>query len=74
MHHGDAVRKLESHVHVMLDDAYGDAVLLTQLTDVVEKLLHEHRCHAGHRLVEQDHARLYHQGAAQLEQLPLTPR
>ena len=39
--------------------------------DVLEELLRQHRRHAGHRLVEQDHARLDHQRPAELEELAL---
>ena len=44
-----------------------------QIADVVEQLLAEDGRHAGHRLVEQDHARLDHQRAASSSSLRWPP-
>ena len=56
----------------MLDHEDRDARPGAELPDVVEELEGQHRRHARHRLVEQDHPRLDHQGAAELQELPLS--
>ena len=61
VHDDDAVADRHDDVHVVLDDEDCHAASRAQLADVVESCSRQHRRHAGHRLVEQDHARLDHQ-------------
>ena len=59
------------HVHVVLDEEHGHALLL-EAENVVEKRLCERRVHTRHRLVEHDERGLAHESARHLEQLALT--
>ena len=52
----------------------GRAALARSCPDVLEQLEAERRVDPGHRLVEQDHARLGHQRPPELEQLALAAR
>ena len=69
-HDDDPVGDVADHVHVVLDEQHGHAVL-AQLLDVAEQRLRQRRVHAGHRLVEHDHLGVDHQRPGHLEQLAL---
>ncbi len=60
-HHDHPVGDVADHVHVVLDEEHGHA-LVFQVEDVVEQRLRERRVHAGHRLVEHDQGRVAHAG------------
>ena len=64
------VGDVADHVHVVLDEQHGHAVL-AQVLDVAEQRLGQRRVHAGHRLVEHDHLGLDHQRPGHLQQLAL---
>ena len=66
----DPVGDVADHVHVVLDEQHGHA-LVAQRLDVAEQRLLERRVHAGHRLVEHDQLGLDHQRPGHLEQLAL---
>ena len=55
-HHDHPVGDVAHHVHVVLDEEHGHALVL-EVEDVVEQRLRERRVHAGHRLVEHDELR-----------------
>ena len=55
----------------MLDQADGQAVAVER-DEVLGDLVGQARIDAGHRLVEQEHLRLGHQGTADLDELLLT--
>ena len=69
-HHDDPVGDVADHVHVVLDEQHGHAVL-AQVLDVAEQRLGQRRVHPGHRLVEHDHLGADHQRPGHLEQLAL---
>ena len=73
-HHDHAVGVVHDHLHVVLDEEEGDAVLGAQALHVVEQAPAERRVDPGHRLVEQQEARLGHQRPGELEQLALAAR
>ena len=54
-HDDDPVGDVPHHVHVVLDEEHGHA-LVAEALDVAEQRLRQGRVHAGHRLVEHDHA------------------
>ena len=58
------------HVHVVLHEQHGHAVVAQALDVLVEALL-ERRVHTGHRLVEHHQLRVGHQRPRHLEQLAL---
>ena len=61
------------HVHVVLDEQHGHA-LVAQPADVLVEALLERRVDAGHRLVEHHQRRVGHQRPGHLEQLALAAR
>ncbi len=69
-HHHHPVADARHDVHVVLDEEHRGTVG-AHLLDVLEQGLREGRVHAGHGLVEHDHARLAHEGPGHLEQLAL---
>ena len=70
-HHDDAVGVVHHDLHVVLDEQERDALLAPQALHVVEQARAERRVDPGHRLVEQQEARLGHQRPGELEQLAL---
>jgi hypothetical protein len=56
-HHDHPVADVLHHVHVVLDEQHGHA-LVAQVGHVPEQALRERRVHAGHRLVEHHHLRV----------------
>ena len=58
-------------LEVVLDDQEGDAEFLAEAANVVADSHQQRRVDARRRLVEQDHLRMRHQRAPQLEQLAL---
>src|ERR687893_74789 len=73
-HHVSAMGKLEGMVGVLLHEEDRHAVLLVELPDHVEDLLHDERCEAKGRLVKEKQARAAHQGAGDGEHLLLASR
>ncbi len=73
-HHDHPVGVVHHHLHVVLDEQEGDALLGAEPLHVVEQPAPEGGVDPGHRLVEEQEARLGHQRPCELEQLPLTAR
>ena len=69
-HHDDPVGDVAHHVHVVLDEEHGAAVVPQRL-HVTEQRLLERGVHPGHRLVEHHQLRVGHQRAGHLEELAL---
>src|SRR4030095_13545149 len=57
--HDDAVRDVHHHAHVVLDQHDGGAELVVDIEDEAAHVLLLFHVHAGHRLVEQQGARLH---------------
>ena len=69
-HDHDPVGDVADHVHVVLDEEHGHA-LLAQRLHVAEQRLLQGRVDPGHRLVEHHQLGVDHQRARHLEQLAL---
>src|SRR5574343_1095916 len=67
--HHHAVGDVHHHAHVVLDQDDGGAEFLVDVEDEAAHVLFLLDVHAGHRLVEQQHAGLHGQGAAQVDAL-----
>ena len=65
---------LHDDIHVVLDEQKGHAPIRPQRFDVLQQAASQRRVDAGHRLVQEDHRRLGHQRARQLEELALSTR
>src|SRR5918994_3722025 len=68
-HHDHAVGVVHHHLHVVLDEQEGHALLGAQPLHVVQQPAAERGVDTRHRLVEQQHPRPCHQRPRQLEQL-----
>ena len=67
--HHDAVGDVHHHAHVVLDHHHRHPELLVEVDDVAGHVLLLLEVHAGHRLVEEDEARLQRHGAGELDAL-----
>src|SRR5574343_1620803 len=67
--HHHAVGDVHHHAHVVLDQDDGGAEFLVDVEDEAAHVLFLLDVHAGHRLVEHQHAGLHGQGAAQVDAL-----
>ena len=67
--HHHAVAERRYHIHVVLDQQHRDTALLARVEDEARHVFLLFLVHAGHRLVEDQEARLGHQRARQLDAL-----